>query len=67
MQVAASVMPVDAALQEFDVATGAEKAKKLTTDLSHAEAENLCLGRQCEAVKASVICAYAALFSLVLE
>ena len=44
-------MPVDAAVQEFDAATNTDKARKLTADLSHTEAERLRLARQCEAVK----------------
>lgn len=45
------MMPADAAVQEFDAATNTDKAKKLTANLSHTEAEKSRLGRQCEAVK----------------
>lgn len=40
--------------QEFDVATGMDKAKKLTADLTHMEAEKARIGRHCEALKVHI-------------
>ena len=61
------VMPVDPAVQEFDAATNTDRAKKLTADLSHMEAEKVRLGRQSEAVKVRPNPASAFTFSLLLS
>ena len=61
------MMLSDTAVQEFDAATNTDKAKKLTADLSHMEAEQLRLGRQCEAVKVWAQIALAVTFSLLLN
>lgn len=41
------------AVQDFEIFSGTDRAKKLTADLSHMEAEKTRLGRHCESAKVS--------------